>query len=132
MQKYILFTWNQCNQFYGIDALKSLNLYLRFINTDFFFNFIQEAIRNNSFFPDSPFKVKRGDLTENFNSSHDIVEGELTIGGQEHFYLETHSCVVNPKNEDSEIEIYTSSQHPTELQVSIRFNHDLRLLIIII
>ncbi|CAH1407061.1 unnamed protein product [Nezara viridula] len=76
----------------------------------------QDAIKHKSFYPNSPFKVKSGDIEEGFGKSYKIIEGELTIGGQEHFYLETHCCVAIPKSEDSEMEIYTSSQHPTEIQ----------------
>lgn len=46
------------------------------------------------------------------------MEGEVRLGGQEHFYLETQTCVVVPKMEDNEMEITSSTQHPTEMQVS--------------
>jgi len=38
------------------------------------------------------------------------------MGGQEHFYLETHCALAVPK-EDNEIEVYSSTQHVTETQV---------------
>lgn len=37
------------------------------------------------------------------------------MGGQEHFYLETHCALVVPK--EDEIEIYCSSQNAAEIQV---------------
>lgn len=39
------------------------------------------------------------------------------MGGQEHFYFETQSLIVVPKKEDDEMEIYSSTQNPTEIQV---------------
>ena len=41
------------------------------------------------------------------------------MGGQEHFYLETQVCLVVPKGEDEEFEIYASSQSPTDLQMEV-------------
>lgn len=37
------------------------------------------------------------------------------MGGQEHFYLETHCALAIPKDVD-ELEIYCSTQHPSEIQ----------------
>jgi Xanthine dehydrogenase, molybdopterin-binding subunit B len=38
------------------------------------------------------------------------------VGGQEHFYLETNVSVAVPKLEDGCMEIFVSSQHPSEIQ----------------
>ena len=38
------------------------------------------------------------------------------MAGQEHFYLETQASLVVPGREDDEIEIYSSTQNPTETQ----------------
>ena len=46
-----------------------------------------------------------------------MVEGECHIGGQEHFYLETQASVAVPKGEDGELEMFVSTQNPTETQV---------------
>ena len=40
--------------------------------------------------------------------------GVSRMGGQEHFYLETQACVVVPKPEDGEIEVFSCTQNPTE------------------
>ena len=48
-----------------------------------------------------------------------VFEGECRIGGQEHFYLETHGCLVVPRGEDNELDVYSSTQHPTETQSEI-------------
>uniref|UniRef100_A0A6I8NK57 xanthine dehydrogenase n=1 Tax=Ornithorhynchus anatinus TaxID=9258 RepID=A0A6I8NK57_ORNAN len=42
--------------------------------------------------------------------------GEVHVGGQEHFYLETHSCIAIPKGEEGEMEIFVASQCPMVLQ----------------
>ena len=46
-----------------------------------------------------------------------MIEGEVHIGGQEHFYLETNATLAVPKNEDGEMELFVSTQNPTETQV---------------
>jgi xanthine dehydrogenase molybdopterin-binding subunit B len=41
------------------------------------------------------------------------------MSGQEHFYLETHCTIAVPKGEDDEMELFCSTQNPTETQVEI-------------
>lgn len=48
------------------------------------------------------------------NSGHKI-SGHLNVGGQEHLYLEGQVSMAIPEEEDR-IMIYTSSQHPSEVQ----------------
>lgn len=43
--------------------------------------------------------------------------GEVHVGGQEHFYMETQTVLVIPKTEDKELDIYVSSQDPAHVQV---------------
>lgn len=52
--------------------------------------------------------------------------GEIHIGGQEHFYMETQSVLAIPKGEDKEMDVYVSTQHPAFIQViqSILREHD--------
>lgn len=47
-----------------------------------------------------------------------MIEGEVRMGGQEHFYLETQACIVIP-GEDDEMEIISSTQGATEAQVEV-------------
>lgn len=63
--------------------------------------------------------LKFGDPDAAFKTAEHVLEGEVRMGGQEHFYLETQTCVVVPKMEDNEMEITSSTQHPTEMQVSL-------------
>ncbi|CAG7824794.1 unnamed protein product [Allacma fusca] len=76
---------------------------------------IEDAIKNNSFYDDWVRQIKDGDVEDGFNKSDGILEGELHLGGQEHFYLETHASVAIPR-EDDEIELLCSTQHPAEVQ----------------
>ena len=57
----------------------------------------------------------RGDWQQALDQAEQIVEGELFVGGQEHFYLEGQACVVHP-TEDEGVVVHTSNQHPSETQ----------------
>lgn len=46
-----------------------------------------------------------------------LISGEIRLGGQEHFYMETQSMVVVPSGEERELKVYLSCQHPTYNQV---------------
>lgn len=46
--------------------------------------------------------------------------GEVHVGGQEHFYMETQTVLVIPKTEDKELDIYVSTQDPAHVQVRSR------------
>lgn len=59
--------------------------------------------------------MKRGDAISTIQSSEFSLQGQFYIGGQEHFYLESQASIAYP-NEDHQIEIHSSSQHPTETQ----------------
>ena len=43
-------------------------------------------------------------------SAEHLLEGEIAVGGQDHFYLETIACIAIPKGEDGEMEIVASTQ----------------------
>ncbi|KPI92785.1 Xanthine dehydrogenase [Papilio xuthus] len=77
---------------------------------------IEDAIKHNSFYKQFPKTLRKGDVKLAFDDPNNvIVEGECRIGGQEHFYLETHAAFAVPKREDDELEIFCSSQHPSEI-----------------
>ncbi len=46
-------------------------------------------------------------------------KGELEIGGQQHFYMETHSCLVIPKHEHGEYEIIAGVQDLNSTLLSV-------------
>ncbi|XP_053140097.1 aldehyde oxidase isoform X2 [Hemicordylus capensis] len=77
---------------------------------------IQEAIEHNSFFEPQKKKIENGNVDEAFKSVDHILEGEIHIGGQKHFYIETQSILAVPKGEDKEMDVYVSSQHPAMVQ----------------
>lgn len=56
-----------------------------------------------------------GDAQAGLKTSTHQISGEMRIGGQEHFYLEGQVSLVIPE-EDGGMLVYTSSQHPTEVQ----------------
>ncbi|KAH0621633.1 hypothetical protein JD844_023157 [Phrynosoma platyrhinos] len=76
---------------------------------------IEEAIKHNSFFEPQR-KLVQGNVDEAFKIVDHILEGEIHIGGQEHFYMETQSVLAVPKGEDKEMDVYVSSQHPAHVQ----------------
>uniref|UniRef100_A0A8C4XVG7 Aldehyde oxidase 1 n=1 Tax=Falco tinnunculus TaxID=100819 RepID=A0A8C4XVG7_FALTI len=76
---------------------------------------IEEAIKHNSFFEPKR-KLEQGNVDQAFETVDSIIEGELCIGGQEHFYMETQSVLAVPKGEDKEMDLYVSTQHPAIIQ----------------
>ncbi|KAI0161277.1 xanthine dehydrogenase [Xylariaceae sp. FL1272] len=77
---------------------------------------MEEAIEKESFHKWSNY-IKKGDVETAFKNSDHVFSGVTRMGGQEHFYLETNACLAIPKPEDGEMEIWISSQNPTESQV---------------
>ncbi|KAI0224323.1 Xanthine dehydrogenase/oxidase, partial [Lamellibrachia satsuma] len=77
---------------------------------------IQQAIDANSFLKSDPTTIKKGDVVEGFKGSDVIIEGEMYVGGQEHFYLETHACIAVPSGEDNEMTLLSSVQHLQAIQ----------------
>ncbi len=74
---------------------------------------IEDAIETRSFLS-GPMRLARGD-TSAIESSALQFSGELFIGGQEHFYLETQ-CAIASLDETGGIEVESSTQHPAETQ----------------
>ncbi|WP_081162181.1 xanthine dehydrogenase molybdopterin binding subunit [Ensifer aridi] len=62
-----------------------------------------------------PLKLERGDIDAGFARARHVVEGEMRIGGQDHFYLEGHISFAIP-GEDDEVTVFASTQHPSETQ----------------
>ena len=75
---------------------------------------IEDAIQANSYFENVKPFVKKGDPDGAFETADHVFTGVSRMGGQEHFYLETQACVVIPKPEDGELEVWSSTQNPTE------------------
>ena len=62
--------------------------------------------------------IESGDLPLDFKESDHQFEGFLSTGGQEHWYLETQSCLTIP-GEENELKIISSTQHPSETQAIV-------------
>ncbi|MBO1518272.1 xanthine dehydrogenase molybdopterin binding subunit [Oceanisphaera pacifica] len=75
---------------------------------------VEEALEKKHFVTESHTQ-QRGDSAAGLASAKHVIEGSLHIGGQEHFYLETQVSSVVP-TEDGGMMVFTSSQHPTEIQ----------------
>uniref|UniRef100_A0A2I3H9A7 Xanthine dehydrogenase n=1 Tax=Nomascus leucogenys TaxID=61853 RepID=A0A2I3H9A7_NOMLE len=76
---------------------------------------IEDAIKNNSFYGPE-LKIEKGDLKKGFSEADNVVSGEIYIGGQEHFYLETHCTIAVPKGEAGEMELFVSTQNTMKTQ----------------
>ncbi|KAK3681541.1 hypothetical protein LTR37_020849 [Vermiconidia calcicola] len=79
---------------------------------------IEEAIAADSYF-DHFHYINNGDVEKALKESDHVFTGVSRMGGQEHFYLETNACVVVPKPEDGEIEVFSSTQNPSETQAYV-------------
>ena len=74
---------------------------------------IEDAIAASSFHS-GPVRVTRGDPSVIEKSALQF-SGELSIGGQEHFYLETQ-CAIAWMDETGGVAVECSTQHPSETQ----------------
>jgi xanthine dehydrogenase large subunit len=78
---------------------------------------LRTAIAKNSLLAPAR-TMKRGDADAALKKAKHILKGELETGAQEHWYLETQSCLCVP-GEQQEITAYSSTQHPSETQAII-------------
>ena len=78
---------------------------------------IQDAIAADSFHSD-PSRIRRGDTFAAVAASPRRLSGELSMGGQEHFYLETQ-CALARIDETGGFIIDSSTQHPAETQIIV-------------
>ncbi|TIA59506.1 xanthine dehydrogenase [Aureobasidium pullulans] len=79
---------------------------------------IEEAILAESYFNHYRY-IQNGDVDKAFAEADHVFTGVARMGGQEHFYLETNACVAVPKPEDGEMEIFSSTQNPSETQTYV-------------
>ncbi len=75
---------------------------------------IDAAKEKKSFIGDER-QIKRGDFKKAYKESEHTLEGDIKIQGHDHFYLESQVTIAYPL-EDGQIEVHSSSQHPTETQ----------------
>jgi xanthine dehydrogenase large subunit len=75
---------------------------------------IAAALQQNAFVRPAHV-MQKGDVEAALQQAPKMLTGELYNKGQEHFYLEGQVSYVVP-TEDGGMKVYTSSQHPTEVQ----------------
>jgi xanthine dehydrogenase large subunit len=74
-----------------------------------------DAAKTEKSFIGSSRKIETGDVEKALKSSPFRLEGKVVIRGADHFYLESQASIAYPR-EDGQIEVHSSSQHPTETQ----------------
>jgi len=60
-------------------------------------------------------KMSQGDAVQGLKNAQHTAKGTLSIGGQEHLYIEGQVSMAIPEEEDRMF-VYSSSQHPSEVQ----------------
>ena len=74
----------------------------------------EEAITAKSFHTETSY-IRRGDVESALKNAPMHFEGEISFGGQDHFYLETNAARA-VRGEDGTIFVSSSTQHPSEVQ----------------
>ncbi len=62
--------------------------------------------------------LQRGNSLNHMFAAENRLEGSVRIGGQDHFYLETHVALALPEDDGSMV-VWLSTQHPSEAQSRI-------------
>jgi len=75
---------------------------------------IDEAVAAKNFIGTQR-EIVHGHAQLHIQQSPHTLNGVLTIEGADHFYLESQAAVVYPR-EDGQLEVHSSTQHPTETQ----------------
>ena len=65
-----------------------------------------------------PLKLERGAVEAGLAAAPRRARGAITIGGQDHFYLEGQIAFAIP-GEDEDVVIHSSTQHPSEVQLMV-------------
>ncbi|MBM2293586.1 xanthine dehydrogenase molybdopterin binding subunit [Sulfitobacter pseudonitzschiae] len=63
----------------------------------------------------APLKLERGTVDDGFAAAPNRLQGRITIGGQDHMYLEGQIAFAIP-GEDDDVVVHCSTQHPSEAQ----------------
>ena len=76
---------------------------------------IEEALAADSRFEDGPRIWSAGDAAQALKDAPKTLSGSITMGGQEHFYLEGQAALAQPQD-NGDMVVNSSTQHPTEIQ----------------
>ena len=82
---------------------------------------IPDAIAADSYHTDNHV-IRRGDADAWFREQGPksrVLEAEFTLGGQEHFYLETHAAWAEPGEDGESVLVHSATQHPSEIQACV-------------
>ena len=66
-------------------------------------------------FVTDPLKLERGEVEPALATAPHRLTAQMRVGGQDHFYLEGHIAFAVP-GEDDDVTVYSSTQHPSEVQ----------------
>lgn len=79
---------------------------------------IRDALKTNSFHPNTEKCLEKGEVDFCFQSGQcdKIIEGEVQVGGQEHFYLEPNGSLVWTMDGGNEVHMISSTQAPQKHQ----------------
>ena len=75
---------------------------------------LDDAFKQKSFL-ENPMILEKGNVENDMAKSNYKLSGDFEIGGQDHFYLETHVAMTLP-GENEEYVVWSSTQNPTEVQ----------------
>lgn len=76
---------------------------------------IAQALAADSRFEDGPRVYTKGDPDTALPDAPHRLQGQIALGGQEHFYLEGQAALSLPQ-EGGDMVVHSSTQHPTEIQ----------------
>ena len=76
---------------------------------------VAEALAANYPMVVDPLKLERGDVASAMAAAPRRISDRMRVGGQDHFYLEGIITLAVP-GEDGDVTLYTSTQHPSEVQ----------------
>ena len=80
-----------------------------------FWTDIDGALENGSPLVTPGMTLKRGTPETELDKATHSIQSSMRIGGQEHFYLESHIALAIP-GEDDDVTVWSSTQHPSEIQ----------------
>ena len=76
---------------------------------------VAAAVEADYPFVTEPLKLERGEVAPAMAAAPHRLKGRMRVGGQDHFYLEGMIAFAVP-GEDDEVTVYSSTQHPSEVQ----------------
>jgi xanthine dehydrogenase large subunit len=76
---------------------------------------IEDALKADSRFEDAPLVWEKGKPDHALEAASHRLQGQIDMGGQEHFYLEGQAALAFPQ-ESGDMLVHSSTQHPTEIQ----------------